>query len=247
MVVSNSRTSRTGSNPGPRQAVPRVDDLVDHLSKSPHPSVEELERLLSQRHQRGNAHARKQFEIAFSRLQVALPLLSENGEIRDRDGRLAHTYALWEDINEVVKPILTEYGFSLWFRTSVEANRIAVTAVLSHVGGHREETTLSFPSDLTGNKNAVQAIGSSTSYGKRYTASALLNLVSRGEDDDGAAASQPSRISADQAEFIRSSARRTGADEARLTAYLQIPCLEDLPADRFQRALDAIAARGATE
>jgi hypothetical protein len=38
--------------------------------------------------------------------------------------------------------------------------------------------------DASGNKNAVQALGSAISYGKRYTASALLNLTSHGEDDD---------------------------------------------------------------
>ncbi|WP_409524602.1 ERF family protein [Pseudomonas sp.] len=41
------------------------------------------------------------------------------------------------------------------------------------------------PLDTSGSKNAVQAVGSSTSYGKRYVMSALLNLTTRGEDDDG--------------------------------------------------------------
>jgi hypothetical protein len=46
------------------------------------------------------------------------------------------------------------------------------------------------PHDSTGSKNAVQAVGSSTSYGKRYTACALLNITSRGEDDDGETAAK---------------------------------------------------------
>ncbi|WP_340146807.1 ERF family protein [Halomonas sp. PA16-9] len=40
------------------------------------------------------------------------------------------------------------------------------------------------PADISGNKNAVQAFGSSTSYGKRYVLSALLNIT-RGQDDNG--------------------------------------------------------------
>ena len=40
------------------------------------------------------------------------------------------------------------------------------------------------PAEASGNRNAVQAVASSVSYGKRYTASALLNLTSHGEDDD---------------------------------------------------------------
>src|SRR5690606_4042351 len=58
------------------------------------------------------------------------------------------------------------------------------TGVLLHKAGHREETTIKLPADSSGNKNAVQAVASSVSYGKRYAAGALLNLTSHGEDDD---------------------------------------------------------------
>ena len=44
---------------------------------------------------------------------------------------------------------------------------------------------MELPVDTTGSKNAVQAVGSSTAYGKRYVMEALLNLTSRGQDDDG--------------------------------------------------------------
>src|SRR5690606_16446095 len=59
---------------------------------------------------------------------------------------------------------------------------------LTHKSGHREETTIKLPADPSGNKNAVQAVASSVSYGKRYTAGALLNLTSHAEDDDAFAA-----------------------------------------------------------
>ena len=41
------------------------------------------------------------------------------------------------------------------------------------------------PVDTTGSKNGVQAVASSVSYGKRYTAGLLLNITTTGEDDDG--------------------------------------------------------------
>jgi hypothetical protein len=59
-----------------------------------------------------------------------------------------------------------------------------VTGVLRHRGGHREEGELELPPDLTGGKNAVQAVGSALSYGQRYVARMLLSLTSRGGDDD---------------------------------------------------------------
>jgi len=39
--------------------------------------------------------------------------------------------------------------------------------------------------DTSGSKNGVQAVASSVSYGKRYTAGLLLNITTTGEDDDG--------------------------------------------------------------
>jgi hypothetical protein len=41
------------------------------------------------------------------------------------------------------------------------------------------------PRYLRRKKNNIQAMGSSFSYGKRYTATMLLNLVTEGEDNDG--------------------------------------------------------------
>src|SRR3546814_12068467 len=83
-------------------------------------------------------------------------------------------------INAAIKPVLKRHGFALSFRTDF-TNGIRVAGVLTHSGGHKETTDFVLPADGSGNKNAVQAIASSVSYGKRYTAGALLNLTSHGE------------------------------------------------------------------
>lgn len=57
--------------------------------------------------------------------------------------------------------------------------------MLSHRAGHREVTSIVLPVDTSGSKNGVQAVASSVSYGKRYTAGLLLNITTTGEDDDG--------------------------------------------------------------
>ena len=113
--------------------------------------------------------------------------------------RLISQYARWdEDIHPVLKPILHEHGFSLSFRTSTKQG-VSVEAVLAHSQGHSERTSIDLPSDTSGSKNAVQAVASSVSYGKRYTAGALLNLATGGQDDDGKAAGQKPRITEQQA------------------------------------------------
>ena len=70
----------------------------------------------------------------------------------------------------------------------------------------RQPTTsdeMTFPSDTSGSggKNffAVQALGSSISYAKRYIMSAMLNITTRGEDDNGFAAVPNATVSFAQA------------------------------------------------
>lgn len=188
--------------------------------------------------------ARAAFITALAELQTALPMLAENGEIRLKNGK-THTYALWEDINEVIKPILAEHGFALTFRTGRAPDQILVTGVLSHRGGHSEQTTMHLPLDLSGNKNPVQAVGSSTSYGKRYVAQALLNLTSRGEDDDGMAAGAGPQINEQQLRALDQLIAQTKADRGKFLAYLGLDNLADLPAARFDQAVAALQVREA--
>ena len=188
--------------------------------------------------------AKAAFDADFSALQVELPTIEEKGVMLSNFGRQVATYARWDDINRVIKPILAKRGFSLRFKTGHEGDRIAVTCGLHHVAGHVEEATLLLPVEMSGGKNAVQAIGSSTSYGKRYTASALLNLTSSGEDDDGVAAGQTARVSAEQVLELRKLVAEVGANENRLLALLGIDALENLAAQRLSDAVRALNAKG---
>ena len=188
--------------------------------------------------------ARASFAAALVRMQPNLPVVAEHGEIKDRKGDVQHTYALWEDINEAIRPVLAKYGFALTFKTGLDGRQVTVTGELRHRAGHREETTMTLPMDLTGSKNGVQAIGSSTSYGKRYTAMALLNLTSRGEDDDGSAADRGATIDDEQQELVRSRAMECGANLKKLLSYLKVTAIEDIPASRFNDSLRLIEERG---
>jgi hypothetical protein len=158
--------------------------MIDRIMAMPDIPVERIEQMFAL-HQRVQADtARKAYAAAFAMMQPDIPTTTRRGEIKHGD-KLQSKYAKWEDVADDIMPVLAKHGFGLSFRTKNEPGKITVVGVLSHRDGHSEETVLELPADVTGSKNAVQAIGSSVSYGKRYTASALLNLVSRGEDDDG--------------------------------------------------------------
>lgn len=168
--------------------------MIERVARDPAIDIAKLERLLDMQERILAKNAEVAYARALSEMQADLPEIPERGVIRikSKDGNnvIQETpYALWEDINEAIRPQLAKHGFSLSFRTGLSNDgRVSVTAVLLHREGHREETTMVLGHDATGSKNAVQAIGSSTSYGKRYATAALLNLTSRDmleHDDDG--------------------------------------------------------------
>ncbi len=97
------------------------------------------------------------------------------------------------------------------------------------------------PPDMGGDRNRIQAIGSAVSYAKRYTATALLNLTSRGEDDDGRLAGES--LSTMQLRSLEAEVLRTGANRLRFLDYLCVPSLAALPAERFEEAMAALEAR----
>ena len=221
-----------------------IFSMIERASRDPAVDIDKLERLMQMSERVTARNAKSAYFAALSEMQEHLPVIGERGEIKIGSGK-PQTYALWEDINEAIKPALSSYGFALSFRTGREADRIVVTGILSHREGHTEETTMHLPLDASGSKNAVQAVGSSTSYGKRYTAGALLNLTSRARedrDDDGAAGGGAS-ISDVQMDELRALIDETKTDIRRFCAHFKIDAVADLRAVDYARAVSQLNAK----
>lgn len=131
------------------------------------------------------------FTKAFHAMAPDLPVIDERGTISYRDGREG-TYALNEDIQQAIAPILWKHGFTLSFETTHPSpSAIKVTAVLTHRGGHTRTSSFESSADTSGGKTVAQGRGSIMSYGHRYTSIDVLNLITRGVDDDGASSAKP--------------------------------------------------------
>jgi hypothetical protein len=215
--------------------------VISRAASDPNVDIDKMERLMQMHERLTERSAKAAFAAALAEMQPKLPVIERKGLIKvpAKDGKTGHEtpYALWEDINDKIKPFLADHGFALSFRIKKDADRVEVTGVLSHREGHSEETTLSLPMDTTGSKNNVQAIGSSTSYGKRYTAMALLNITTRGEDDDGKAAGLGQTISDEQLKELQTLADDVGGDIVKLCTHFHIEQLPDLPKGKFAEAI----------
>jgi hypothetical protein len=193
--------------------------------------------------------ARTAFLAAFARLQAELPAVERKGT-----GHNQKRYARFEDFIETIKKPLADHGFSLSFRINqlgvadgngaIQQSGIRITGVLGHEDGHQEETSLVLPADTSGSKNAVQALGSTISYGKRYVGMTLLGIATEDEDDDGKkAAGAGETISAEQLDQLQTAVDDTSADVAKFCRYFKIDAIGALPAARFTQAMTLLEGK----
>jgi ERF superfamily protein len=154
--------------------------MIERLASNKDVDVDKLAKILDLQERVLDRNAKAAFDSAFSEMQPEIPTITERG--KTDKGR----YARLEDIVEIVRPILAKFGFSLSFRTEwPDKATVKVIGVLSHREGYSRESEFMSQADNSGSKNAIQALGSAVSYGRRYTTKDLLNIASRGEDDDG--------------------------------------------------------------
>lgn len=167
--------------------------VIERAARDPSVDIDKMERLLAMQERVQERMAKQAFTEAKIAMRPELPEITMKGMIRiEKNGVVTQEtpFARFEDIHEAVMPILTAHGFDLAFRNGLSPDgKVRVTTILSHIGGHTEETVFDLPHDSSGSKNSVQAVGSSTSYGKRYGVLSALNIKVCGEDDDGQAAS----------------------------------------------------------
>ncbi len=197
-------------------------------------SADILKQMMDLRDREDAKMARKAFDAAISRAKSKMSPVVKNAT-----GHNNKRYADFSAIARMVDPILSEFGLSYRFKTT-QLDKITVTCVLSHEDGHSEETTLSAPSDTTGNKNAIQAIGSTITYLSRYSLMASLGL-SASEDDDGRAAGksedQLRTITPEQVKTIQNLLEETDSDVETFCEVGKINSIPEMLASQFDIAV----------
>jgi hypothetical protein len=158
--------------------------MFERLATNKDVDVEKLDRLIAMQERILAHNARSDYYAAFAAMQGDLPVVTERGEIAV-NGVVRSKYARNEDIQDAIRPILQRHGFALSFRNEFKDGLVTITGILAHRSGHAEQDQFVAKADDSGSKNAIQALGSTRSYGQRYTTIALLNIATRGEDDDG--------------------------------------------------------------
>lgn len=212
--------------------------------------------------------ARIEFDDALARAQATFPIIPERGRIKmhskadrmaaekssDPEAYLANRrpmqntpYALWEDVVEGITPSLSREGLSLSFapitQPAGDAFKIIVRGFLKRRGVTVSAETPPLQHDSTGSKNSIQAIKSTTSYGKTMVAGFLTNFASRGESDDGqggAPVDGGEGLSAENIAYLKAGIAQTGTDLSNFLDLLQAPSVEEMNETQFKIAVEML-------
>lgn len=220
-------------------------EMIERASRDASVDIDKMERLMSMYERVRKEEAKTAYVAALSKMQPDLPEAPERGAITNKYGQVQSNYALWEDVTKLIKPVLANHGFALSFRTVQDGGTITVTGILSHRDGHTETSAITLPADTSGSKNSVQAVGSSISYGQRYTAKNLLNLTSRGEDDDGKNGCEE-LVTDEQVMELQTLAEDVGAAHGKFLSYMGVSAYADIPRSRYAAAVAALEKKRET-
>jgi hypothetical protein len=111
-----------------------------------------------------------------------------------RNPHLKNDYATLDDIINGVRKPLADNGLAWTQLLGGKNGHITLTTILMHESGQWLKSTVAV-AESAGNRgvNAVQALGSSITYMKRYALSAMLGIASEVDDDGNGAPEQQRR------------------------------------------------------
>jgi len=172
----------------PRELSPL--QIIADAVRDPNVDPAKMRGLLDMRMEIVKYDAEVEFKAAMARVQSRVPRINKLGKIvvPAKDGKTGHQtpYALYEDIDDAIRPLIQEEGFSESFTAETTTLGTVWRCIVSHRAGHSETYSCpALPPDQTGSKNQVQAVFSANSYAKRYLRTNIWNIITIGVDDDG--------------------------------------------------------------
>lgn len=153
-------------------------------------------------------------------------------------------FARYDDIADVVKPILAKHDLAATYNYEYTNNppKVICVMTLTHRGGHSQEfRSVPLPMvDSSGGKNDIQGAGSVASYGRRYIVCPVFDVVAEGEDDDGSGLGAPEVITEEQArqieDIVEACHQRDPKFRAAFAKWLAVEFQVDSPAALYQGA-----------
>lgn len=186
--------------------------------------------------------ARKAYHVDMAKFKENPPQIDKDKTVKftpQGKSTVQYNHASLANVVSKITTELSKHGFSASWSTEQNGN-VIVTCCITHRMGHSERTTLQAPSDTTGSKNAIQAIGSTISYLQRYTLLSATGLATADMDNDGA---EVEKISEEQIKSLLNLTTDVDSTEGKLLKFMGLEKLEDMPKSEYQKAVVGLEAK----
>ena len=210
-------------------------DLIK-LAISGGADLEKLEKLLILQERYEYNESKKAYNEAMAAFKADPPQIDKDRSVSFGSGKAAYKHASLYNVTQKISSALSKHGLSASWSVKQEG-AISVTCKITHIKGYSEETTISAPSDTSGSKNAIQAIGSTITYLERYGLLALCGLATFDSDTDAVVVEV---IDDSQVSGLLDMIADKEINISKFCEYLKVDSLEKLPKAKYQQALTAI-------
>lgn len=212
--------------------------IAKAVAENPQMNVDNMEKLLAMHERIVAAQQKASFFAAMARVAPQIPEIGQRGVIKNRDGHVQSKYATLDDIDRIIRPIISAEGLSQSFDSEMTADgKVRVSCRLSHAEGHSEVKYVTLPIDKSGSKNETQAVVSTVSYGRKCLTKMFFNIQEAGEDTDGV---DPSTITDEQVKDLETAIAEYEMNLSRFLFFMGVGAIKDILARDWSKAQNAI-------
>jgi hypothetical protein len=222
-----------------------VISMFERMARDASVPMDRIERVMDMLREMRREQAEEDFNEAMASTQRELtPVARDSFNPQTRS-----KYASYHAIDKAIRPVYTKHGLGVSFDEDQNPPE-GFIRVLAFVSKGRHTKTFHYDSPIVTQGLAgktmmtlTHARASAVTYAKRYLVGMIFNL-STGEDDDGNTAVNPAdTIDDEQIGDLTALIESVSADKARFLKFFKIEQLADLPAKRFQEAVNMLNAK----
>jgi hypothetical protein len=213
--------------------------MIERAARDQTIDLAKLEGLMALRERMEDRRAKQAFDnaIALAKGEIRPIVKNRAVDFSSQKGRTNYRYEDFSAIAGAVDPVLARHGLSYRFRSEQQGNKLRITCRISHQEGYGEDTSLEAANDESGNKNSIQAVGSTAVYLQRYTLKLALGLAASNDDDARSVGAPSEQIGPDEVAHIEQLLRDTESDLAAFLGAMKAPSVEEMTATQYKTAL----------
>jgi hypothetical protein len=231
-----------------QSALPAYDRILD-LAISQGAPLEQLEKWMDLKMKYEAREAKKAYHKAMAAFKANPPEIQKDRtvgfESKKTGGKTSYSHASLHNVSSLIDKAMSPHGLSKTWKTEQGDGGITVTCTITHELGHSESNQLTAGADNTGNKNSIQAIGSTISYLERYTLLALTGLATKDMDDDGNAAGGVQYLEGDALAHIANLHKQlyNNPNDPKFFKFAGSTGWNDIPAENENKILEMLNER----